>query len=138
MIKNFKQFNEGINHLLVGPTRKELWDNHYKEKLEGLIDYLPDTPEEFFEKIKEGIYYYPNHSVSGVSGYWLKNGSILFSVDYEKDWLLIDTRYIWYTLERLYGLKEDEIRILIRNSFKDSSWGKLHPVTAGFTERKFK
>ena len=132
MITKFEQYNEGIKHLLVGPTKEESWENKYKDKLEGFIDYLPETPEEFFDKIKEGIYYYNKEK-----GYWLKNGTILFSVDYDKNWLLVDTKYIWDTLDDVYGLDNDEIRTLIKNSFKDSVWGKFYPVTAGFTDRKF-
>jgi len=27
MIKNYKQYNNGIKSLLVGPTEEEVWDN---------------------------------------------------------------------------------------------------------------
>ena len=34
MIKKYKQFNEGIRHLLVGPTKEEIWDDlEYKFKM---------------------------------------------------------------------------------------------------------
>lgn len=44
MIKKFTQFNEGINHLLVGPTKEEIW------KHLG-YDVPFDTVEDYFEYI---------------------------------------------------------------------------------------
>ena len=48
MIKNFKQYNEGINHLLVGPTKDEVW-----EQLG--FPHSFNTPEEFVKYLMEHV-----------------------------------------------------------------------------------
>lgn len=37
MIKNYKQYNEGMKHLLVGPTEEEIWDNIKDSKPSELL-----------------------------------------------------------------------------------------------------
>ena len=50
MITKFEKYNEGIKHLLVGPTKEEVYNNIYKDRLDGFMNYLPDSPNEFFSK----------------------------------------------------------------------------------------
>ena len=50
MIKNYKQYNEGINHLLVGPTDEEIWNHYMEGDLKGLLKSIPVSPETFLIK----------------------------------------------------------------------------------------
>lgn len=52
MIKNYKQYNEGINHLLVGPTDEEIIDG-FKNNPNGLLSYSIRT--EFVKGIEVSL-----------------------------------------------------------------------------------
>jgi len=124
MITNFEKYNEGIKSLLVGPTKENVWDNLFKDKLNGLIDSIPDSPEDFFNQMKEGCV---KMGEDKYGAYWGKNGIKLFQED-SKNNLWISLIYIWSVLEKFYGLNYYEIQSLIKDLLvDDTNWKGLTP-----------
>ena len=132
--KKSENFNESIKSLLVGPSEKEMWIELMKDgKLDGFIDSIPNSPEDFFLKMKEGC---EKTILSNDNYYYVKNGKILFAVIDNKNWLAVSTKYIWSYFEKVYGLNKEEIQQLIMNIEKGTKWDGLLPVPAGFTDRE--
>ena len=122
MITKFEQYNEGIKHLLVGPSKDELWDK-YKDKLKGLIEYLPESPEDFFNQMKDGCSIIPKN---GWGIYFGKNNIILFRQNLEDKKLWINFNCIWFILNKVYGLNDTEIQILLKKLLhNDKNWSGL-------------
>ena len=78
MIIKFEQYNESIKDLMVGPTKEEVWSDLMNGKLKGLIKSIPDSPEDFFNEMKEGCIkiYKDKYGI-----YYGKNDKILFQED---------------------------------------------------------
>ena len=116
MIKNYIKFNEGIKHLLVGPTVKDVLSNMMKGKLKGFIKSVPDSPEDFFNQMKEGCI---EMSGNKYFKYYGKNDSNLFMLDSKNEFLGVSINKIWSVLENIYGLNDNEIEYLIRSQLKE-------------------
>lgn len=80
MIKKYKQFNEGINHLLVGPTDEEMRENFFKN------DYNLFTTIELYDKgiitIDDVVKKLMNNSQFIIS--FLRNANLLDKIPFEK------------------------------------------------------
>jgi len=125
MIKNYTKFNEGIKHLLVGPTEEEIWTDLMNGKLKDLIKLIPESPKDFFNQIKEGCIEI-NKDKYGT--YFGKNGKILFQEDlkYGFEELYLSNKYIWSIFRKIYGLNDREIKLLIKNLLIDDiKWNGL-------------
>ena len=105
MISNFKQFNEGINHLLVGPTKEEIW------KSLG-FDEPFDTPEEYLLYLIKDLKKITEYNM--ISFY---NGNVeLFRYSDFNKFLFCNQERIWKILEGVFGLKYLEIQSLIKRT----------------------
>jgi hypothetical protein len=129
MIKNFKQYNEGIKHLLVGPTKEDIWTDLMNGKLKGLLKSIPTSPEDFFNQIKEGCVEMGENEY-GI--YFGKNGTKVFHEGLKNNILWI--RYnVWSILEKIYEFDKSKIRKLIKNSLKNTKWRNFTPeLSSGY------
>jgi len=126
MIIKFEHFNEGIKSLLVGPTKENVWDNLFKDRLSGFITSIPDSPEDFFNQMKDGC---SKMGEDEYGIYWGKNGIKLFQQNSKNESLYISHKYVWSVLEKFYGLNYDEIQSLIKNLLVgDTNWMGLTPT----------
>ena len=154
MIKKFKQYNESIKSLLVGPsdeevlnnfkrkydkgeidifsfyvkckelnlkngiTYEEMWLELINNKFNGLLNHVPESPEDFFNQMREGcveIQRVP-HSI-----FYGKNDVILFQHILKNKEIYISNKYIWSILQKIYKLSYDEIQSLIKKSLKNDT-----------------
>ena len=130
MIKNFKQFNEGINHLLVGPTKEEVWSDLMNGELKGFINHVPVSPEDFFNQMKDGCVQMSRNKYGIHYG---KNGEIFFQVNLESGDLYVRYRKFWSIFEKIYGLNDTEIESLIKRQLVDDTiWNGLTPSAGAF------
>ena len=125
MIVKFEQYNESVKSLLVGPTKEEVWSELMNGKLKGLITSIPESPEDFFNQMKEGCIkmgkerYGSSFGKNNVKLFW-ENGN---------DYLIVSNKYIWSILENIYGLTHNETKLLIENIIKnDKKWKYLIPA----------
>jgi len=125
MITKFEKYNESIKSLLVGPTKEEMWSKLLNGRLKGLITSIPESPEDFFNQMKEGCV----EIVKGWYGiYFGKNGIKLFQQDLKNGWLYVSYLYIWSVYEKIYGFNKNEIQELIEKELlKDTKWKGLTP-----------
>ena len=112
MITKFEKYNEGIKHLLVGPTKKEVWKNLGFDKPfdtpEEFIDYILNNLEYIgmidtdFWKYKDEIYFKYNRTGNYIFYFNEKNiGNLLFNLfnlDYKKQLKLM--KYVTNGLKR--------------------------------------
>jgi len=121
-MKNYKQFNEGLNDLLKGPSKEEVWKNLGYEK-------TYNTPEEFFLKLIDGLEiikikkqrYYPE------SVFWGTNGELLFE-QYKKDLLFCNDK-IFDIYEKVFNMTLDDIIKFIKIMVeKHLNWNGFTPV----------
>ena len=111
MITKYKLFNESIKSLLVGPSKEEMWKNLG-------YDRTFDTPKEFFLYMIDGMTIkeqnkYPN------SIFWEKNGELIFEQDLDNMNLWVDNKSIWKILEKVFGLRRDEVQSLINTVMEE-------------------
>ena len=126
MIKNYKQYNEGINHLLVGPTDEEIWSNYINGELKGLLKKIPKSPEDFFNQMKDDCVEMGSNILGDIYG---KNGIKLFQVSSNTEYLHVSYNLIWIILEKVYGFNYRNIQILIKTwLIGDIKWGGLIPI----------
>ena len=120
MITKYNKFNESIKNLLVGPTKEEVW------KSKG-YDRTFDTPEEFFLNVIDGMEI-KKQSAYPYSVIWEKDGVIIFEQKlYTKD-LWVDYKSIWSVFEIFFGLKYNEIQIIIINIVREHlNWKGFTP-----------
>jgi len=126
MIIKFDKYNESIKSLLIGPTKEDVWDNLFKDKLNGLITSIPDSPEDFFNQMKDDCskMYESEYII-----YWGKNGIRLFRHELKNGILWISYIYIWLVLEKIYGFDYDETKSFIRKQLlEDVNWKGLIPL----------
>ena len=124
MVKNYKQYNESLRDLMVGPTKEEVWLPLINGKLKGLITSIPESPEDFFNQMKDGCVEM-NEGRLIILG---KNGVKLFWQDSKRGYLWISDMYIWSIFEKIYGLKYNEIQLIIKGLMLDNKeWGGLIP-----------
>jgi len=129
MITNFKKYNESIKSLLVGPTKEETWIYLMNGKLKGLITSIPDSPEDFFNKIKEGC---SKMGEDEYGIYWGKNGIKLFQQNSKKGYLRVSHKYVWSVFENIYGLNYNETKLFIMDQLvEDTNWMGLTPRNIG-------
>jgi len=95
-MKNYKQFNEGLNDLLKGPSKEEIWKNLGYDK-------TFDTPEDFFLDVIEGIMIKQQDEDYNIA-YWEKNGKIIFERDYVDNALYVNSK-IWNILYGVFNIK---------------------------------
>jgi len=135
MITKFDKYNESIKSLLIGPTKEDVWDNLFKDKLSGLITSIPDSPEDFFNKMKDGcIKMYESEYII----YWGKNGIKLFIQDFKNGRLWVNYKYVWSVLEKFYGLNYTETQSLIKDLLlEDTNWKGLTPRSSLFIFIKY-
>ena len=129
MITKFYQYNESIKSLLVGPTKDEVWTELMNGKLKGLITSIPDSPEDFFNQIKEGCVIIETDEFGSV--YWGKNGNVyLFHIENgSEDILFVRKSLIWSVLQKVYGLTHNEIETLITKLLvNDKNFKNLQPI----------
>ena len=125
MITKFEKYNEGIRHLLVGPTKEEVWIELMNGKLKGLIKSVPESPEDFFYQIKDGCVEM-SRDEKGI--YYGKNKIELFKIDLKNQFLYIDYNHIWSFLENMYDFNSSKTQTIIKNILlKDINWNKLIP-----------
>jgi len=125
MITKFEKYTESIKSLLVGPTKEEMWDNLMSGKLKGLITSIPESPEEFFNQMKDGCIKIGKHNDFIYFG---KNDVKLFLQDSKNKLLGVGHNYIWSVLEKIYGLDYLEIKSLIKSRLlDDTKWNKFTP-----------
>ena len=121
MITKYKQFNESIKSLLVGPTKEEMWKNLGYDK-------SFDTPEEFFLNVIDGM---EIHDQTKDYILWEKDGKVIFEQDLVNMNLWIDNKSIWSVLENIFELDYDEIKKIISNIVSE------HLKWMGFTPNKW-
>ena len=128
MIIKFNKYNESIKSLLVGPTVEEMWKNLMNGKLKEFIKTIPESPEDFFNKMKDGC---KEISKDRDSIYWGKKGIIFFEHNTTENVLYINDDFIWIILENVYGLDYYKIKELIKNELKDDiNWKDLIPLSS--------
>jgi len=123
-----KPTNESIRSLLVGPTKEEVWYELMNGKLKGLIDSVPNSPEDFFLKMKKGCEIINRDEYGNI--YWGKNNDMFFYIESSSgDILFVRKSLIWSILEKIYGLNYNEIESLITNLLvNDKNWKYLQPI----------
>ena len=122
MITKYKQYNESIKSLLVGPTKEEVW------KSLG-YDRRFDTPEEFFLYMIDGM-----TIKEQTKDYilWEKDDKTIFEQDLDSNILWVDNKSIWTVLENIFGIESNEkISYLINGIVKE------HLKWMGFTPKKW-
>jgi len=119
MITKFEKYNEGIKHLLVGPTKEEVWDNYINGDLKGLIKSIPTSPEDFINQIFEGCIIKGEDRSGYIYG---KNGFSIFLDDFINRYIRFSYRYIWSVLCNVYGLSDSEIKEILTNLLKNTEW----------------
>lgn len=106
MIKKFKQFNEGINHLLVGPTKDEIWKNLGYSK-------TFDTPEDFLKELSKKM---ETSYINSNEVEFYMNGKSIFIYEIKERCLSVD-----YSIQKLiidiFGIDIKNIEKLIKNIF---------------------
>jgi len=127
MIKNYKQFNEGIKHLLVGPSKEELWKYYGYDK--------PfDTPKEYFDSVIKDVKIKERpHTQSSI--YWEKGGKII--IQYE-----LDTSYLYMSKElktvfkHIFNISADELIELFSDFVGEQlNWKTFKKVYPSYLER---
>ena len=118
MIKKYKIFKESLLNKLEGPTMEEAWKNHG-------YDRVFNTPEEFFLYVIDGMKIkeqtkYPE------SVLWEKNGKIIIEQNFKSNMIYVDYNSIWLVFRKIFGLRDTEIQIIIKNTVALSRWGLLH------------
>ena len=125
MITKFEQYNEGIKHLLVGPTKEQAWTELINGKLKGFIDSIPETREDFFNQMKDGCEIIENSEGCISFG---KNGIELFREYTHNKILDVSYRYIWSVLDTMYDLNFEEVQSFIKEQLlEDNNWTGLNP-----------
>ena len=125
MITKFEKYNESISSLLVGPTKEEVWSELMNGKLKGLIKSIPDSPEDFFNQIREGCIKNGN--------LYTKNNIELFRQNLWKRYLDVSYEYIWEIIGNVYNLTYDEIQSLIKKILiTDNKWKRFIPYSYSF------
>jgi len=164
MIKKYKQFNESIKNLLVGPTEEEILNNlktkynngsfgiiefHrqcvinkitggptnndvmrilMENELKGLLKSIPNSAEDFFNKMKDDCYKMYSNGHGDVYG---KNEIALFVVDHRNKILYFSDDYIMNGLNYFYGYEYGYIKIqrMVKPFLVNSSWENYTPVS---------
>ncbi len=107
MIKNFKQYNEGIKHLLVGPTKEEIWENLGYDK--------PfDTPEEFIEYISDNLEKIVSHNTFTDIIYWKFKPQDEVYFEYNSGSLFYSQEKIYNILNGVFNMKSSDIKLLLK------------------------
>lgn len=131
MITKFEKFNEGINHLLVGPTEEEIWNHYMEGDLKGLITSIPETHEDFFVQMRENCVLMGEDNNGYIYG---KRGIELFQENLKYGFICISYKYIWSIFENIYNFNKQEIYTLINKQCKnDEEWKDLTPTNSEFT-----
>lgn len=117
-----KSTNESIKSLLVGPTKEEMCIGLINGKLKGLIDSIPESPEDFFNQMKEGCIKMGNRSEYGQYGEYGKNGVKLFNENLKYKVLNVSNKYIWSILLSVYDINLNDIHLFIKDQLKDTKW----------------
>lgn len=134
MITSFKQYNEGIKHLLVGPTKEELWSYYMNSTLKGIIKTIPTSPEDFFNQIMDGCVKIDDEIYGKKIGNLFNRRTVrLFINDLETKKLYISDKYIWSFFENIYELNYNEIQTIITNCLDGTKWSGLHKVKYIYT-----
>jgi len=126
MITKFTQYNENIKSLLIGPTKEEMWSELMNGKLKGFLKSVPNSPEDFFNQMKDGckILDKNNHYI-----FWGKNNVTLFWHHVKNKKIYISYNYIWIYFNILYGFNYTETLSFIKNMLlEDINWRGLSPV----------
>ena len=132
MIKNYKQYNEGIKHLLVGPT-DEVVLNYLNNELGLNVDKIPETPKGFLLYMFDGIkiFDYDKNIYVGNAIYWEKNDNLLLEQQPDNLTFFVSYPYIWKILENLYGLSRIEIEKILTDVVQnDLGWDGYHMLNA--------
>jgi len=104
MITKYKQYNESIKSLLVGPTKDEMWKNlGYNISFNTYIEYMNYLINNLEIKNLE-----EDDNKIGV----FLNGNCLFLQDNENEILLVD-RKVFNILHNVFGLRIKEINNLL-------------------------
>jgi hypothetical protein len=119
IITKYQQFNEGIRHLLVGPTKEEVWKN------KGYSDIMktpPDTAKEFLEMILDDITIV-NQRKYRKSVFYKRNGEIYFELEHNNQTLWVNYSKVWLVLVNYYGLTGwDLTNIISKITQKKLKW----------------
>lgn len=138
MITKFKKYNEGINHLLVGPTKEEIEVSLKKDLKKNKIDFLSYikkckqynidngfTKKEIWEKIgydvifetPEEFFIYINSKMkekkfkNQINKYY--KGVIYFEYTLTYDNLYVNYNRVWNILSIIFNMNEYEIKDFI-------------------------
>ena len=112
MITKFEKYNEGIRHLLVGPTKEEVWIELMNGKLKGLIKTIPESPIDFFYQIKDGCEISKNGNPFIL---WTKNKQNVFKQYIKSNYFYVDYQKIWLVFEDIFGIEYNDIYKLINS-----------------------
>ena len=122
MITKYKQFNESIKSLLVGPSKEEMKD-YWKSR--G-FDRTFDTPEEFLLYVMSDMKSIVDDEYLD-SIFWLKNGNVLFEENLENKELYINYDFIWKILRGIFNVEFKDIKELIlhvNKEINDIDWNE--------------